>query len=128
MPVRLVRCAKENPCDHLAESKLFETDSSRRRTLDSPRPYRYTHTVIQSARAQDIPLPNVLMRKGLIGTGRRCIAHNISGFVHNRRRQAAALWTLGLDRALPIEIEGAGVYHDPESFWNVLLEFDIKYR
>ncbi len=39
-----------------------------------------------------------------------------------------ALWALGLDRTGPLEIEGKGTYPDPESFWNVLLNFEIKYR
>jgi hypothetical protein len=39
-----------------------------------------------------------------------------------------ALWCLGLDRTFPVEIEGKGTYPKPESFWNVLLNFEIKYR
>ena len=39
-----------------------------------------------------------------------------------------ALWALGLDRSWPTEIEGTGTYPDRESFWNVLLKFEIKYR
>ncbi|MGL4942964.1 MAG: Gfo/Idh/MocA family protein [Thermoguttaceae bacterium] len=39
-----------------------------------------------------------------------------------------ALWSLGLDRTWPVEIEGTGVYPNPESFWNVLLKFEITYR
>ena len=39
-----------------------------------------------------------------------------------------ALWALGLDRSWPLEIEGTGTYPEPESFWNVLLDFEIKYR
>ncbi|MDR1959116.1 MAG: Gfo/Idh/MocA family oxidoreductase [Planctomycetaceae bacterium] len=39
-----------------------------------------------------------------------------------------ALWSLGLDRTFPVEIEGTGTYPEPESFWNVLLKFEIKYR
>ena len=39
-----------------------------------------------------------------------------------------ALWALGLDRSWPVEIEGTGTYPEPESFWNVLLKFEIKYR
>ena len=39
-----------------------------------------------------------------------------------------ALWALGLDRTFPVEIEGTGTYPDPESFWNVPLKFEIKYR
>ena len=39
-----------------------------------------------------------------------------------------ALWCLGLDRTFPVEIEGRGTYPKPESFWNVLLNFEIKYR
>ncbi|MDR1962787.1 MAG: Gfo/Idh/MocA family oxidoreductase, partial [Planctomycetaceae bacterium] len=38
------------------------------------------------------------------------------------------LWSLGLDRTFPVEIEGTGTYPEPESFWNVLLKFEIKYR
>ncbi|MCL2117253.1 MAG: Gfo/Idh/MocA family oxidoreductase [Planctomycetaceae bacterium] len=39
-----------------------------------------------------------------------------------------ALWALGLDRTFPVEIEGKGVYPQPDSFWNVLLKFEVKYR
>ena len=39
-----------------------------------------------------------------------------------------ALWALGLDRTGPLEIEGTGTYPEPESFWNVLLNFEIKYK
>jgi predicted dehydrogenase len=38
------------------------------------------------------------------------------------------LWSLGLDRTFPVEIEGTGTYPDAESFWNVMLQFEIKYR
>ncbi|MDR1268602.1 MAG: Gfo/Idh/MocA family oxidoreductase [Planctomycetaceae bacterium] len=38
------------------------------------------------------------------------------------------LWALGLDRTFPVEIEGTGTYPEPTSFWNVLLQFEIKYR
>ncbi|MDR2762462.1 MAG: Gfo/Idh/MocA family oxidoreductase [Planctomycetaceae bacterium] len=38
-----------------------------------------------------------------------------------------ALWALGLDRTFPIEIEGKGNYPNSTSFWNVLLNFEIKY-
>jgi predicted dehydrogenase len=38
------------------------------------------------------------------------------------------LWALGLDRTFPVEIEGTGTYPEPDSFWNVLLQFEIKYR
>jgi predicted dehydrogenase len=50
-----------------------------------------SHTVTQSAMAQNVPLPNDLMRMGMIGTGRQCCAHNIPGFVRNRRNQVVAL-------------------------------------
>jgi myo-inositol 2-dehydrogenase/D-chiro-inositol 1-dehydrogenase len=39
-----------------------------------------------------------------------------------------ALWATGLDRTGPVEIEGTGTYPPPESFWNVLLKFEVKYR
>jgi predicted dehydrogenase len=39
-----------------------------------------------------------------------------------------ALWCLGLDRQWPIEISGRGVYPPANSFWNVLLEFDVHYK
>ncbi|RMG05083.1 MAG: gfo/Idh/MocA family oxidoreductase [Planctomycetota bacterium] len=39
-----------------------------------------------------------------------------------------ALWCLGLDRSWPEEISGTGVYPPADSFWNVLLEFDITYK
>ncbi|MCP4858973.1 MAG: Gfo/Idh/MocA family oxidoreductase [Fuerstiella sp.] len=39
-----------------------------------------------------------------------------------------ALWCMGLDREFPVEISGRGVYPDANSFWNVLLEFEITYK
>jgi predicted dehydrogenase len=39
-----------------------------------------------------------------------------------------ALWCCDLERTGPVEIEGTGVYPDPESFWNVLLSFKVHYR
>jgi predicted dehydrogenase len=39
-----------------------------------------------------------------------------------------ALWSLGLDRTFPVEVEGTGTYPNAGSFWNVLLEFEVKYR
>jgi predicted dehydrogenase len=39
-----------------------------------------------------------------------------------------ALWCLGLDRRWPVEISGSGVYPPADSFWNVLLEFDVTYK
>ncbi len=34
----------------------------------------------------------------------------------------------GSDRTGPVEVEGTGVYPPPESFWNVLLDFEIRYK
>ena len=39
-----------------------------------------------------------------------------------------ALWATDLDRTGPVEIEGTGAYPPKESFWNVLLNFTIRYR
>jgi myo-inositol 2-dehydrogenase / D-chiro-inositol 1-dehydrogenase len=39
-----------------------------------------------------------------------------------------AMWATGLERTGPVEIEGRGSYPSQESFWNVLLNFEIKYR
>jgi predicted dehydrogenase len=39
-----------------------------------------------------------------------------------------AMWCLDLDRAGPVEIEGTGKFPPAESFWNVLLEFEVTYR
>ena len=39
-----------------------------------------------------------------------------------------ALWCMGLDRRWPVEISGTGVYPPADSFWNVLLEFDVTYK
>jgi len=39
-----------------------------------------------------------------------------------------AMWATGLERTGPVEIEGRGTYPPQESFWNVLLNFEIKYR
>lgn len=40
----------------------------------------------------------------------------------------AAMWATDLERTGPVEIEGTGKYPRPDSFWNVLLEFDVRYR
>jgi len=34
----------------------------------------------------------------------------------------------GTDRTGPVEVEGKGTYPESESFWNVLLDFEIHYR
>jgi myo-inositol 2-dehydrogenase/D-chiro-inositol 1-dehydrogenase len=39
-----------------------------------------------------------------------------------------AMWATGLERTGPVEIEGTGTYPPPESFWNVLLKFNVKMR
>ncbi|MBN1912507.1 MAG: Gfo/Idh/MocA family oxidoreductase [Pirellulales bacterium] len=39
-----------------------------------------------------------------------------------------ALWCLGLDRSWPVEISGSGLYPPADSFWNVLLKFDVRYK
>jgi len=39
-----------------------------------------------------------------------------------------SLWCLGLDRQWPTEISGTGEYPQAESFWNVLLKFNITYK
>lgn len=39
-----------------------------------------------------------------------------------------AMWCTGLERTGPVEIEGSGVYPPADSFWNVLLSFEIRYR
>jgi myo-inositol 2-dehydrogenase / D-chiro-inositol 1-dehydrogenase len=39
-----------------------------------------------------------------------------------------AQWGNGTDRTGPVEVEGKGSYPPPESFWNVLLRFDVRYR
>jgi len=39
-----------------------------------------------------------------------------------------AMWCTGLERTGPVEIEGRGTYPPQDSFWNVLLKFEIKYR
>jgi len=39
-----------------------------------------------------------------------------------------AMWAAGKERTGPVEIEGTGVYPEPESFWNVLLKFEVHYR
>ncbi len=39
-----------------------------------------------------------------------------------------AMWATETERAGPVEIDGKGVYPGRDSFWNVLLSFDIKYR
>ena len=50
-----------------------------------------SNAITQSAMAQGVPLPNDVLRMGMIGTGRQCFAHNIPGFVRNRRNQVVAL-------------------------------------
>jgi len=39
-----------------------------------------------------------------------------------------AMWCTGLERTGPVEIEGTGKYPGPDSFWNVLLSFEVKYK
>ena len=39
-----------------------------------------------------------------------------------------AMFCTGLERTGPVEIEGAGPYPPPDSFWNVLLTFQVKMR
>jgi hypothetical protein len=39
-----------------------------------------------------------------------------------------AQWGNGTDRTGPVEVEGRGVYPPADSFWNVLLSFEIQYR
>ena len=39
-----------------------------------------------------------------------------------------AMWATDTERTGPVEIEGTGTYPEPDSFWNVLLKFDIKYK
>jgi predicted dehydrogenase len=39
-----------------------------------------------------------------------------------------AMWATNTERMGPVEIEGTGTYPQQDSFWNVLLKFDIKYR
>jgi len=38
------------------------------------------------------------------------------------------MWCTGLERTGPVEVEGTGKYPPAESFWNVLLSFEVKYR
>jgi predicted dehydrogenase len=39
-----------------------------------------------------------------------------------------AMWATDKERTGPVEIDGKGVYPDRDSFWNVLLSFEITYR
>ena len=39
-----------------------------------------------------------------------------------------AMWATDTERNGPVEIEGTGIYPQRDSFWNVLLKFDIKYK
>ena len=39
-----------------------------------------------------------------------------------------AMWATDTERTGPVEIEATGTYPPPESFWNVLLKFDCKFR
>lgn len=39
-----------------------------------------------------------------------------------------AMWCTDLERTGPVEIEGTGTYPPAESFWNVLLSFEVHYR
>ncbi len=39
-----------------------------------------------------------------------------------------AMWATNLERTGPVEIEGQGTYPPEDSFWNVLLNFEVKYR
>jgi myo-inositol 2-dehydrogenase / D-chiro-inositol 1-dehydrogenase len=39
-----------------------------------------------------------------------------------------AMWCTGLERTGPLQVEGTGTYPPPDSFWNVLLKFEIHYQ
>ena len=39
-----------------------------------------------------------------------------------------AMWATDLERTGPVEIEATGAYPPRQSFWNVLMEFECKYR
>ncbi len=39
-----------------------------------------------------------------------------------------AQWGNGTDRTGPVEVEGHGTYPPADSFWNVLLDFEVQYR
>jgi len=39
-----------------------------------------------------------------------------------------AMWCTDLERTGPVEIEGTGTYPPADSFWNVLVRFEVKYR
>ena len=39
-----------------------------------------------------------------------------------------AMWATNTERTGPVDITGTGTYPDPDSFWNVLLDFEVKYR
>jgi len=39
-----------------------------------------------------------------------------------------AMWAANLERTGPVEIEATGEYPPADSFWNVLLKFEVKYR
>ena len=39
-----------------------------------------------------------------------------------------AMWATDKERTGPVEIDGSGVYPERDSFWNVPLKFDVKYR
>jgi predicted dehydrogenase len=39
-----------------------------------------------------------------------------------------AMWAADLDRTGPVAVEGTGAYPDKESFWNVLVSFEVRYR
>ncbi len=40
----------------------------------------------------------------------------------------AAMWCADLETTGPVEVEGTGTYPPAESFWNVLLKFEVRYR
>jgi predicted dehydrogenase len=46
------------------------------------------------------------------------------GTHHNDLAQSAN----GTDRTGPVEVEGKGTYPEPDSFWQVLLDFEVHYR
>ncbi len=39
-----------------------------------------------------------------------------------------AMWCADVERTGPVEVKGTGTYPPPESFWNVLLEFEVTYQ
>lgn len=62
--------------------------------------------------------------------GWMCLLNYCDGIITNwgAHFNDVAMWATDLERTGPVEIEATGEYPPPESFWNCLMHFEVKYR